>query len=98
MGVHQVMECGKDPQGLGRWAWTRYRGWQGVNICVVVAYRPVLNKSGSLSVWNQQTSIFKGIKGDWCLKDLCREVSQWLESSDQLVVGLDVNDDVRNCQ
>jgi len=76
------MECGKDPRGLGRWAWTRYRGQQGVNIQVVLAYWPVLNKSGSLSVWNQQKSFFEGIKEDRCprelfIEDLCRGVSQW---------------------
>ena len=74
-----------------------------MNIRVVVAYRPVLNKSGSLSVWNQQKSFFEGIKDDRCprelfIEDLCREVTQWLESGNQLVVKLDVNDDVRNCK
>ena len=44
-GAHRVMEQGKDPRGLGRWAWTRYRGKNGVNLRFVAAYRPVLNKS-----------------------------------------------------
>ena len=43
-GAHRVMECGKDPRGLGRWVWTRYRGRSGVNVRFVTAYRPVLNK------------------------------------------------------
>lgn len=51
-GAHRVMESGVDARGLGRWAWTRYRGKQGINLRLVTAYRPVLNKTGVQSVWN----------------------------------------------
>ena len=99
-GAHRVMECGKDSRGLGRWAWTRYRGRSGVNVRFVTAYRPVLNRQGVQSVWNQQKGYFEGIKDDRCprqifVDDLCKEVEGWLEAGDQLVIGMDANDDVR---
>jgi hypothetical protein len=58
--AHRVKDCGVDKAagvdnfGLGRWAWTRYTGRNGVSLRAVVAYRPVLNKRGPMSVWNQQ--------------------------------------------
>ena len=60
------MECGKDSRGLGRWAWTQYRGRSGVNVRFVTAYRPVINRQGVQSVWNQQKGYFEGIKDDRC--------------------------------
>jgi len=99
-GAHRVMECGKDPRGLGRWVWTRYRGRGGVNVRFVTAYRPVLNKQGAQSVWNQQKGFFEGIRDDRCpreifVEDLCKEVSEWLGTGDQLVIGVDANEDIR---
>ena len=76
-------------------------GRGGVNVRVVAAYRPVLNKSGILSVWSQQRSYFDSINDDRCPReiftaDLCKEIVEWLETGDQLVIGLDANEDVRN--
>ena len=95
-----MMEGGKDPSGLGRWAWTRYRGRQGINLRIVVAYRPVLNTTGPLSVWNQQKAYFENVDDDRCPReaftdDLCKEVVSWMEAGDQVVLGMDANEDVR---
>jgi hypothetical protein len=51
--AHGVKDTDRDSTGLGRWAWTRYRGREGVTLRIVTGYRPVLNKTGPLSVWNQ---------------------------------------------
>ena len=93
-GAHRVMEQGRDPRGLGRWAWTRYRGRNGVNLRFVAAYRPVLNKAGIISVWSQQRGYFDSIDDDRCPReiftaDLCKEIVKWLETGDQLIIGLD---------
>ena len=98
--AHRVMEHGKDPRGLGRWAWTRFRGKSGVNLRYVAAYRPVLNKRGIVSVWSQQRSYFDSVNDDRCPReiftdDLCKEIVKWLETGDQLIIGLDANEDVR---
>ena len=81
--AHRVMEKGVDPRGLGRWAWTRYKGRDGVALRVVAAYRPVLNKEGIMSVWSQQRSFFNDRNEDRCPRDLftadlCQEIeSGW---------------------
>ena len=72
------MECGKDSRGLGWCAWTQHRGRSVVNLRFVMAYRPVLNRQGVQSVWNQQKGYFEGIKDDQCprqifVDDLCKE-------------------------
>ena len=101
-GAHRVMEVGQDTRGLGRWAWTRYRGRNGVSLRVVTVYRPVLNKTGVLSVWNQQKSYFESVREDRCpreifVQDLAAEATKWLATGDQLVIGGDINEDVRTC-
>ena len=98
-GAHRVMEQGQDPRGLGRWSWTKYRGQQGICLRVVVAYRPVLNKTGALSVWNQQKAFFESINEDRCpremfVQDICQAITQWVEEGDQIVLGVDANEDI----
>ena len=94
-----VMEQGKDPRGLGRWAWMIYKGHSGVSLRYIAAYRPVLNKDRPPSVWSQQRTYFQQHNEDWCPRDmftidLCKEIERWLESGDQLILGVDANDDV----
>ena len=101
-GAHRVLDCGKDPSGLGRWAWTRYRGRQGVTLRIVVGYRPVLNSTGPMSVWNQQKGFLEEKDDDRCprsafVDDLCGEVAIWMEQGDQVIIGMDLNEDVRQC-
>ena len=99
VGVHQTQSTGQDPSGLGRWAWTRYRGRQGIHLRVVTAYRPVLNTSGALSVWNQQKAHFETKDDDRCPRaiftdDMLKEIRNWKEEWDQIVIGIDANEDV----
>ena len=94
------LASGTDRFGLGRWAWTRYQGRNGVSLRVVVAYRPVRNKRGVMSVWNQQKLYWEKHNDDTdpivkFTEDLAAEVTQWIEQGDQIVLGLDVNEDVR---
>jgi hypothetical protein len=101
-GAYRVMETGKDLRGLGRWAWTRYRGRNGVSPRVVTVYQPVRNRTGVLSVWNQQKSYFETIQEDRCPREmfvhnLAAETKTWLEAGDQLVIGGDINKDVMTC-
>ena len=100
--AHRVMTTGKDETGLGRWAWTRYQGSQNITLRVITAYRPVANKKGPLSVWNQQKTFFdktnrEGNPRDLFTIDLLSDIRTWKECGDQIVLMLDVNDDVRNC-
>ena len=100
VGFHRTQSTGQDPSGLGRWAWTRYRGRQGIHLRVVTAYRPVLNPSGAMSVWNQHKTHFEAKDDVRCpraifIVDILKEVQAWLEEGDQIVIGIDANEDVR---
>ena len=101
--AHRVMSSGADPTGLGRWVSTTYRGKQGISLRAVTAYRPVLNKTGILSVWNQQKAYFdeqqrSGCPRDLFIADLKDEIIAWKEAGDQIVLMLDCNEDVRTGQ
>ena len=68
--------------------------------CVSV-YRPVLDKANSGSVWNQHKRYLESQNDDrdpqaafWL--DLRSEIEEWLLSGDQLIIGGDVNDEVRS--
>jgi hypothetical protein len=98
--AHRVASSGQDLSGLGRWAWTRYRGCNGISLRCITAYRPVRNTAGAMSVWNQQRSYFDTKDDDRCprdifISDLLTEVTTWLESGDQLVLAMDANEDIR---
>jgi hypothetical protein len=95
------LATGKDRSGLGWWAWTQYAGRNGVSLRVVVAYCPVLNKCCPMSVWNQQKVYWQShnVDTDPIVKftnDPAAEVAVWLASGDQVVLGLDVNEDIRD--
>ena len=94
------MEEGRDPRGLGRWVWTRYRGAADLKLRVVIGYRPVLNSQGQLSVWTQQKEQLERNGVDTCpqkmfLIDLLNAVKEWMEKGDQIVLAMDANDDVQ---
>jgi hypothetical protein len=100
-GTHRVMESGHDKLGIGRWTWTRYRGKQDHSLRVISAYRPVLNKSGTTSVWSQQRSFFDARNNDCCPRDifvgdLVTEVQSWMESGDHIILGIDANEPIQS--
>jgi hypothetical protein len=95
------MESGHDKLGLGRWTWTRYRGKQDHSLRVISAYRPVLSKSGTTSVWSQQQSFFDARNDDRCLRDifvrdLVTEVQSWMESGDHIILGINANEPIQS--
>ena len=98
----RVMESGKDDSGLGRWVWVRYRGRNGIVTCIICCYRPcVPSSNGSTgSVYAQHQRHFNDKADDICpreafTRDLGIEIQSWLDSGDQLILGLDANEDMR---
>jgi hypothetical protein len=96
--VHRVVEVGGDPAGLGRWAWHRLTGRQGVVLRIVTAYRPVAGR-GPRSVWMQQKNFFlaqdeAGDPRQLFIRDLKEQVQGWLQAGEQLMVNMDANEDV----
>jgi hypothetical protein len=99
--VHRVMASGEDPTGLARWTWTLYRGKNGITLRLVAAYRPVKNTTGASSVWSQQRQYLVE-KGDTrcprvvMQEDLATAIDGWIKQGNQIVLGIDANEDVRS--
>jgi hypothetical protein len=101
--VHRICECGQDGTGLGRWTWQVFRGKDGKKLRVVTAYRPVYSESTDGTTWSQQKAYFdkNNIAGDpreVFTKDLQRAVQGWVDAGEQVVLGIDANEDVRSGQ
>ena len=98
--AHRVISSGRDPLGLGRWTWTRYRGRHDVTLRVITAYRPCVQAmAGERTVHRQHERFFNRIGDTRCPRtamgeDLCRAISEWQESGDQIILMLDANENV----
>ena len=94
----KVIANGVDFRGLGRWAWTRYKGTQNKTLRVISAYRPGDN-AGAHTVYSQQKSYFDEL-GDGrrprniMMEELGNEIRSWQEDGDSIIVMLDANDHV----
>jgi hypothetical protein len=98
----RVMGSGRDSTGLGRWAWTRFRGQNGIITRVVCAYRPCApaDTDKTLSVYAQQQWYFDEQLDDICpreafIRDLSEDLDNWIGQGEQVIVALDANEDLR---
>ena len=98
---HLAMGTGCDKAKLGRWTWARYHGKNGMMLCCVSMYHPVPNWMGDVSVWSQHKRYFLNKNDDqdpqvafW--QDLHKEMEEWLQLGDQIIVGGDVNDKIHD--
>ena len=94
---------GKDKTGLGRWTWCRIRGCDNIFTRFISAYRPCRNVTSMQGCWAQQINFFRNelnIRNPDPRKifdeDLCKELDTWNELGDNLVLGIDLNDDAQN--
>jgi exonuclease III len=99
---HRVMGESVDASGLGRWCSTQYRGSNGLKLRVAVAYCPH-DSGGDRSVYGQHRFYYNSMgkaraprKAFW--EDLTKEVKQWINGGDQVVLMGDWNEDVREVQ
>jgi hypothetical protein len=97
--VHRVVSMECDQAGMGRWSSIQLRGKNNTSIRLIAAYRCVKNINGPLSVWNQQRFILDSINRDEDPihafdHDLINSIKTWIELGDQIILGIDVNDDV----
>jgi hypothetical protein len=51
--THRVTERGADPSKLGRWTYTRYKGWNNHTLRIISRYRPN-PPNGPFTVYSQQ--------------------------------------------
>lgn len=102
--VHRIIGTGKDPEGLGRWVWTLYRGRHDVTLRIISAYRPCKsNLSGPNTTYIQQRRYMDRNKDNRCpreamLQDLGNELQQWRAEGDQIILMMDCNEDVNSQQ
>jgi hypothetical protein len=97
--VHYVME--KTADRWGRWCSTKFRGTQGSTFRIISAYRCVRNIHGPLSVWNQLRYLMDlqqlaDDPIDRFDKDILEFIHQCQEAGEQLILGIDANEDVRS--
>jgi len=98
--THRIIKSGRDPLGLGRWAWTLYRGKHNMTLRVICAYRPCTpSTAGSQTTFVQQQRVFDAQGSDRnprqaILDDLGLSIQQWQEEGDQIVLLMDCNSDV----
>ena len=98
---HHSMGVGEDPTGLGRWTWARYRGKQGIVLRAVSIYMPSENTNGIISVPAQHKRYLQEHNDDREPRqafrdDLAQELDKWLAEGDQIIIGGDINTDVRH--
>jgi hypothetical protein len=97
--AHRVVDKGADPSNLGRWTWTRYRGKNNYTLRIISAYRPN-PPNGPFTVYAQQNAYFHTTGNPRCprkafLQDLCKEINEYLECGDSIILMLDGNSNMR---
>lgn len=98
---HFSLGSGSDKANLGRWTWSRFRGKGGMVLRVVSIYRPCGNSGGERTAWAQHQAHLNDQNDDRdprtaFLEDLKLEIQEWLSEGDQIIVGGDINDEVRS--
>ena len=96
---------GFDETGLGRWSWIQIKGKAKELIVFISAYRLCKNRNDLNSVWRQQERFFKARDKITSPNvqtifenDLCKFIQSTMEEGHKVVLGMDINDDVRKCE
>ena len=92
---HQIIETGRDPRGLGRWTWQRFRGKHDTTTRIISAYRPCLG-TGATTVYQQHVRALTADTIHVCPRkqfwdDLSLEIDTWKAAGDQLIIMGDWN-------
>jgi hypothetical protein len=104
MCLRQI-EQGEDPTKLGRWIWTLLRGKQGIQVRIISGYRPVEDRSNRPhTVFSQhefyfnKVAITPGYRNPRTafLEDLNHCIQTWMAAGDQIILGMDVNEDIHS--
>jgi len=94
------MGSGSDKAKLGWWTWSRFRGKSGMVLRAVSAYPPCASSGGERTTWSQHKSYFNDHNDD-CdpreafMEDLASEIREWIQEGDQIMVGGDLNKEIR---
>jgi hypothetical protein len=100
--MHRDLTSGEDPSGLAQWACHCYQGKHGISLRVVSAYRPNgPGTGGGYTVFAQHVRYLSDNNDirdprSAFIEDLETQLQSWIAQGDQIVVGIDANDDLRN--
>jgi len=98
--AHKVIGVGSDDTKLGRWTWTRYQGTFNRIFRVVNIYRPVVGKEYNSAYMQQYRHAIKYNDGkcprEVLMLDLQKEILEWKELGESIVVIGDWNEDIRS--
>ena len=91
---------GEDSTGLGRWTWVRLEGCLNTFATYISAYKPCVNVGGITLTWNQHVRYFTD-KGNIAPNprdifdgDLITLLTQILRKGDNVILGINTNEDV----
>ena len=100
--AHRAIEHGHDLTDLGRWSWTLIRGRNGLHTRIITGYRPVRSYNDeALTVYAQHELYFRQ-HGGWrdprlaFFEDLDVLLQQCLVTGEQIILGMDLNEDIRD--
>ena len=98
--MSRASEEGRDPTGLGRWAWQSHRRTQGCQIKFYTAYCPIQTTNLG-SIYTQHLAYFvhqnesqKSPRQRFVL-DLSQSISNNLDKGIEVILGLDANFDLK---
>ena len=96
----RITGSGVDPSKMGRWSWQLFSGKKGISTRVITAYRPC-KSNGLTSTYMQHKRILEARRNGNCprkqmLDELLGEITTWLDSGDQIILMIDLNDDVHD--
>ena len=100
--TNRFFDSGRDPSGLGRWAWTRIQGQENYRTRFISVYRPCYSTTDKTSsVYQQHRREFATDRPFDCprmalLNDLDSEIRDWQREGDCIVIGMDANEDIRS--
>ena len=94
-------ESGKDDTGLGRWVVMTFQGSDGIVTRIVCGYNPcVTNKRAKRLTYQQHKRYFVTKESDRTCprtrfrEDLVRQLTQWREAGDRIIVCMDANENI----
>ena len=90
-----------DPSGLGRWTSARVQGKNNTWTRAISVYRPTYNTDTLGTTYVQHLNYYRAHNRQGCprlliLEDLRAQLADWISQGDNLIVGIDANEDVRS--
>ena len=94
--AHRFHSSGQDSKKLGRWSWVRVTGTQDCATRFVTVYCPKCSGKGTNTVYAQQLEFLHKDPTASFWEDLAREIEEWQNKGDQLIIMGDWNEVIIN--